>query len=244
MLNEIFYGFIQALTEFLPVSSSGHLAFFSNLISSPNLFFFTVLHLASLIAVLIFTRKEIIFLLKFSKESRKLWLYLIIATIPAGLIGVLFNNYIEAAFSSFLFLAIAFAFTGLILFSTRKSKGKEQLTFRSSLRIGFMQVLALFPGVSRSGMTISAALLQGIDRERAAKFSFLLFIPLSLGAFVLELKGFYFDYSLLLGFIVCTLFSILFLYLLTKIIVKGKFWYFSFYCWLISIVSFIIWLIY
>jgi undecaprenyl-diphosphatase len=240
MLTEIFLAIIQAATEFLPISSSGHLALFSNLLSTPNLSFFTTLHLASLIAVIIFTRKEIIFLLKFDKKSLRLWKYLMIATIPAGLFGFLFNDFIASTFSSYLFLALAFLFTSFILFLTKFTNGKGVLNSKNAMIIGLFQVLALFPGVSRSGMTISSGLFSGLERKTAARFSFLLLIPLVIGAFVLEFEGFYFSISLLVSFIICLFFSLLFLSLLTKVIEKGKFWWFSIYCLAISIISFLI----
>jgi len=237
MLNEIIYAILQAATEFLPVSSSGHLALVSNIIDKPNLFFFTVLHLASLIAVLIFTRKEIFKLITFEKNYRKMWLFIIIATIPAALLGFLFQDFIEQTFSSYLFLASAFFFTGTILLLTRFFKAQNELNWKNSLFIGIAQVLALFPGVSRSGMTISSSLFSGIKKEEAVKFSFLLFIPLALGAFVLEFKNYYFDFSLLASFVLCALLSILFLNLLYYIVKTNKFWLFSIYCFLISLVS-------
>jgi undecaprenyl-diphosphatase len=237
MLEELFLAFVQAATEYLPVSSSGHLALFSNLISKPNIFFFTVLHVASLIAILIFTRKEVVGLLSFRKSYRKLWLYLIIATIPAVIFALFFKNIIETSFSSFLFLGIAFIFTGIILLLTKFIRFNGKLNFRSSIVVGLFQMLALFPGVSRSGMTISSGLFSGIDKEKAAKFSFLLFIPLAIGAFIFEFSGFYFNINLLISFIVCLLLSLLFLNLLLWIIKKGKFWIFSFYCFIIGIVS-------
>ncbi len=238
MINEILLAFIQAITEFLPISSSGHLAFLSNIISEPNLFFFTVLHLASLIAVLIFTRKEIKNLLSFDKKYRRQGIYLIIATIPAVIFGLFFENLIEKSFSSFLFLGIAFLFTGFILFLTKFSSVSSKLNYKNSLFIGLMQALALFPGVSRSGMTISAGLFSGIEKEKAAKFSFLLFIPLALGAFILELNEFYFNWSLLISFIICLVFSLIFLNLLLLIIKKNMFWLFSIYCFILSAISF------
>jgi len=241
MLNEILYAIIQSATEFLPVSSSGHLALFSNIISKkPDIFFFTALHLASLLAVIIFTRNEIFGLLTFKKEFRNLWIYLIIATIPAALFGYFFAGFVESAFSSFLYLGIAFLFTGLILLSTKNAKPFSKLNPGNSLAIGLFQALALFPGVSRSGITISSGLLFGLEREKAAKFSFLLFIPLSIGAFFLESKNFYFSFSLLVSFIICLVLSLVFLSLLLKIIKKKKFWTFSFYCFFLGILSLII----
>ncbi len=240
MLNEILLSIIQAATEFLPISSSGHLALISNLISKPDLFFFITLHLASLIAVLIFKRKEIFELLTFKQQYRKLWIFLIIATIPAALFGYFFNSLIESAFSSLLLIGIAFIFTSIILFLTKYAKQYSRLNYKNSLFIGIMQILALFPGVSRSGMTISAGLFSGIEREKAAKFSFLLFIPLAIGAFILESGSFYFSFTLLICFIITLILSLIFLNLLLLIIKKNYFWLFSIYCLLIGIISLII----
>lgn len=243
MINEILLAIIQAATEFLPISSSGHLALVSNLISKPNLFFFTTLHIASLIAVLISTRKEIANLFSFKEQHRKLWLYLIIATIPALLFGFFFKQTIEKTFSSFLFLAIAFLFTGFILFLTKFTTIYSKLNVKNSLIIGLFQVLALFPAVSRIGMTISSALFSGVDREKATRFSFLLFIPLSIAAFFSEAGHIYLSFSLLLSFFICLVLSLLFLNLLLLIVKREKFWLFSFYCFFIAIVSFVLYLI-
>jgi len=240
MINEITLAIIQAATEFLPVSSSGHLALASNLISEPNLFFITFLHLASLLAVLIFVRKELFFLLKFNKESNKLLAYLIIATIPAALIGFLFSDVVERMFSSYLFLSIAFFFTGCVLLLTKIKIRPKKQTWKNSLLVGLFQAIALFPGVSRSGITISVATLSGIKKEKAAKFSFLLFIPLSLGAIILNSGEAYINFSLIVAFILCFVLSLAFLNLLYLIIKKDYFWMFGIYCFLISILSFIL----
>lgn len=246
MINEIILAIIQAASEFLPISSSGHLAIYSKLFSSPNLFYFTLLHLASLFAVLIFLKDDIIKLLKFDSESKKIWFYLIIATIPAALFGFLFNDFIEGMFNSFLSISVSFFITGLVLFSTKNfDKGSKEITKKSSIKIGLMQILALFPGISRSGITISTGIFQGLNREKVAKFSFLMFIPLSLGAFLLEffkLDTYTFNLSFIIGFIVCMLLSLVFLNVLMRIIKKNKFWLFSFYCWFISLISIILFL--
>jgi len=238
MLNDILLAAIQAATEFLPISSSGHLALLSNLISEPNLFFITALHLASLAAVIIFTRNEIKDLLTFNKKYRKMWLYLFIGTLPAALAGFFLKDVIENTFSSLTFIGGAFIFTGFVLFLTKFFKTRSELNVKNSLVIGLFQVLALFPGVSRSGVTISSALLLGIEKEKAARFSFLLFIPLSLGAFFLAAKsGFYFNLSLLASFLACFALSLLFLKLLLLVIKKEKFWLFSFYCFLLGLIT-------
>lgn len=237
MLNEIILAIIQAATEFLPISSSGHLALFSNLISGPNLFFFTTLHLASLIAVLIFTRKEITNLITFKKEHRKGWIFLILATIPAAFIGYFFNEFIEKTFSSFLFLGFAFIFTGFILLLTKINFKKSDLKWHKSIIIGLFQALALFPGISRSGMTISSAMYLGVNRKKATKFSFLLFIPLVIGATALEFGQAYINLSLIVAFFITLVLSLIFLNLLYKIVQKGYFWMFSIYCFVIGVIS-------
>jgi len=237
MQNEILLAIIQVVTEFLPISSSGHLALISNLISTPDLTLITYLHLASLLAVIIFTRRELKKLLSFDKKYHKLWLYLVIATIPAALFGFFFKQIVEDSLSSFLFLGIAFITTSFILFLTKFSYSFSSLNWKNSFVIGLFQVLALFPGISRSGMTISSALFSGIKREEAVKFSFLLFIPLAIGAFLFEAGNFYFSYSLLLAFIICFLLSLVFLNLLYIIVKRRKFWLFSIYTFIIGIVS-------
>ncbi len=244
MINELLLAIIQAATEYLPVSSSGHLALISNLVSTPDIFFFTMLHLASLFAVVFFLRKEIYSLITFKKETRKLWIYWIVATIPAALIGLLFNNIIEQAFSSYLFLGLAFLFTGTVLYFTKDIKQeKKDINVKSGFKIGLLQTFALFPGISRSGMTISAGLFQGVDKEQAARFSFLLFIPLSIGAFILEflkLETFQITSSMIVSSIICFVLSLVFLKILIKIIKNNKFWMFSFYCWLIGILTLVL----
>jgi len=240
MMNEILLALIQSATEFLPVSSSGHLALLSNLISEPDLFFITSLHFASLLAVLIFARKEIKELLKFDEKSKQIWIWLIIATIPATIFGFIFKKIIVQTFSSYLFLGFAFIFTGIILFVTRFSREWGKPNSKKFFLVGLFQSVALFPGISRSGMTISSAMFMGINREKAAKFSFLLFIPLAIGAMILEFGEAYFSISLAVAFIITTITSLLFLNILTRIIIRNKFWLFSFYCFVIGIISLIL----
>ncbi len=252
MLNEIILALIQSITEFLPVSSDGHLALVSNIMGEPNLFFITFLHLASLFAVLIFTRKEIAEILRFKKESWRLIKYIVIGIIPAALAGFLLNDLIESTLSSFLLIGIFFFFTGIIVFSTKfikQTKNANKLSSKNSLVIGLMQVLALLPGVSRSGMTISTGMFFGIEKEKAVKFSFLMFIPLALGAFILEAMKYSGEaitiptLTLAISFAVCFLFSLLFLNLLNYIVKNNKFWLFGIYCFLIGLVSILIYIL-
>tara|TARA_Y100000310_G_scaffold337205_1_gene423677 strand:- start:980 stop:1714 length:735 start_codon:yes stop_codon:yes gene_type:complete len=238
MQNEILLAIIQAATEFLPISSSGHLALISNLIGEPNLFLITILHLASLLAVLIFLRKEIFQLVSFKEKYNKLWLFLIIATIPAAIFGFIFKSFIESQFqNNFLFLGFAFLFSSSIIFLTINAKSFSKLNNKNAFLIGLSQILALFPGVSRSGITISSGLFTGLKKEQAVKFSFLLFIPLVLGATILEIGEFYFSFSLLLAFIICFILSLVFLNILYIIVKNNKFWLFSIYGFIIGLLS-------
>jgi undecaprenyl-diphosphatase len=243
MKNEIILAIIQAATEFLPVSSSGHLAIVSNLISEPNLFFIVTMHLASLLAVLIFTRKELIKLAKFDRESIKYIKFLIIATIPAIIFGLFLKEIIESAFSSFLFIGIAYFFTGTVLAMTKIKTRKSSLNYKNSLFIGLFQALALFPGVSRSGMTISSSLFAGIEKEKAVKFSFILFIPLAIGSALLEVIKINnpIDIStIIIPFFICFVLSLVFLNVLNYIIKKEIFWIFSIYCYILGIICFVL----
>jgi len=251
MIIELILAVIQAATEFLPVSSSGHLALFSILFSEPDLFFIVLLHIASMIAVFIFVRKEIARLFVFDKEAIKLWLFIIIATIPGAFAGYFLKDRIEMAFNSVLFLGLAFLFTGTIILLTKIPRQKKILSLKSSVLIGLFQAIALFPGVSRSGMTVSGGLFSGLEKEKAAKFSFLLFIPLSIGALLLELLDFYKGeivlnipiHTIVISLILCAVLSLLFLNLLMYFIKKDKFWMFSFYCYAIGLLCLVFYLI-
>ena len=131
MINEIILAIVQSITEFLPISSDGHLALISNILGQPNLFFMTFLHLASLFAVLIFTRKEIAEIFRFNKQSWRLIKYILIGIIPAALVGFFLNDLIKGTLTSYLLIGIFFFFTGIIVFSTKFIKqSKTPLCFQ------------------------------------------------------------------------------------------------------------------
>jgi undecaprenyl-diphosphatase len=239
MIREVILAVIQGVTEFLPVSSSGHLALFSNLISEPNLFFFVMLHIASLLAVIIYFRKDIWELRKV-REKSKYWSYIIIGIIPAALFGYFFSDWIEAAISNYFFIGGAFILTGIVLFSTKFFRGRRKIGLKESILVGIMQILALFPGVSRSGITTSTAMWNKVDGEKAGKFSFLIFIPLAIGAMIVEFGEFYFSWDLLVAFIVCFFVSLFCLNLFFRIIKRNKFWLFSIYLFVVGIMSIIL----
>lgn len=198
VIEAIILGMVQGLTEFLPVSSSGHLVLLQKIfgINAPPLVFETLLHAGTLAAVLAVLRKEIFDLLK--KPFQPLTGYLIIGTIPAVIAAVLFGNYIEHAFATGKFLGFCFLITSILLICAEKLsrraaskaelKKKEAINWLDALVIGVMQAIAIAPGISRSGATISGALFRRLDRDFAARFSFLLSIPAIIGAFVLHVK--------------------------------------------------------
>ena len=196
MFEAVALGVVQGLTEFLPVSSSGHLVLLQKFfgMQEPPLFFDTALHGGTLVAAVIALRADIWTLLK--KPFQKMTLLLIIGTLPAVIVALLFKDAVEAAFQSGALLGPAFLVTALALtlsevLSRRRGTARPfaAMTAFDAAVIGLCQAAALLPAVSRSGLTLSGALACGIERGAAARFSFLLSIPVILGALVLQLPG-------------------------------------------------------
>lgn len=189
-------GAVQGLTEFLPVSSSGHLVLAEALlgVKVPGVFVEVALHVATLLAVVVVYWRRIAELLRGAVvRDRGSWRYLgllLVATIPAGVIGVLFKDYVERTFHSLASLGIQFMITGGILWSTRlpqRTPAIGQPGVVAALGIGVAQAVAIIPAISRSGSTVAAGLWVGLDPVRAGEFSFLLSIPVIGGAALLEL---------------------------------------------------------
>lgn len=196
-LHLIILSLVQGITEFLPISSSAHLILPSQVLGWPDQgqAFDVAVHVGTLLAVLICFRHEVIattrgwlahvFRQQVSAESRLGWA-IIIGTLPAAIIGLLLNDFIEQYTRSMLLIAVTTIVFGLLLWHAdikgRRVAEMDQLTWKSALIIGFAQALALIPGTSRSGITMTAALLLGFTRQSAARFSFLLSIPLILAA--------------------------------------------------------------
>ncbi|MEM4181708.1 MAG: undecaprenyl-diphosphate phosphatase [Candidatus Pacearchaeota archaeon] len=239
MIKEILLAIVQGITEFLPISSSGHLALLGKFFSEVNFSIFIYLHIASFLAVLIFFRKKIKDVIL---NDRKKLAFVIVGIIPAAFIGFLFKNFVEKSFNSLFLIGISFLITAIFLFLTKFRKEERKLDLKSSLLIGLFQILALFPGISRSGITISSARILGIKKEEAFDFSFLMFIPLSFGAFLVEISEnstFILSTSFFIPFLVCFFVSYFSLVYLNKILKKGKLWFFGVYCLLIGIFSLI-----
>ncbi len=189
ILEAIVLGIVQGLTEFLPVSSSGHLVLLHNVfgMSEPQLFFDTMLHLGTLVAVVIVMWKSIVDI--FKNFFSKMTLFLIVATIPAVLATLLFGDFFEGTFTG-TYLGYGFLLTACVLTLSEKISDrvnrKREIGMGSTITMGVMQAVAIFPGVSRAGSTIAGGLVSGIDRRQAASFSFLMSIPAILGSVVLQ----------------------------------------------------------
>lgn len=231
----LFLGIIQGLTEFLPISSSGHLVLFSHIFGVENTVGFDVaVHVGTLFSVLVFYRKKLIEYLKSPWDILK---KLILATIPAAFVMLLFGSDIERLFSV-KFLPVSFFISAIILFITDRLKGEKQLSFAAVVSSGAFQALAVLPGVTRSGSTIFGARLLGTKREEAVDFSFLMSIPVIAGsAAVMLLKG---DtaiepYSFCIGGVAAFLFGLLSIKLTVQAVKKAKMSFFALYLAILSV---------
>jgi len=260
ILQAIFLGILQGLTEFLPVSSSGHLVIFQNIfgLQEPAITFDVLVHFGTLIALLIFFRKDIkdIFqnLEKEIKERKRgeylnLFFSLIIGTIPIIIWGILLKRIIDLLFDSLLLVGVSFLFTAAILFLTllfkELKKDFKDIDFLDAIIIGIFQAFSILPGLSRSGTTVSASLFQGLKRETAFKFSFFLGIIAILGATLLQIPEFlHFNtqeiINGLVGFLFSAIIGFFALRLLQKIILQKKLHYFGFYCAILGIICILI----
>jgi undecaprenyl-diphosphatase len=239
LLQAVLLGIVQGIAEWLPISSSGHLVLVQEFfrLDVPVLFD-VILHLGTLLVVLLVFWKDLLAIIKSLlalrwDEYTKLALFILIASIPAALIGYLFRDFFASLFSNTFAVGFAFLATGTILFLTRYAREKHSINWKNSLVIGFAQAIAIIPGISRSGSTISAGLLLGVKREKIARFSFLLSVPAVLGAAVLESKDFAKIEVLpaLVGTLVSVVIGYFALKYLLKLVEKGKLYYFSWYCW-------------
>jgi undecaprenyl-diphosphatase len=253
MLEAIILGLVQGLTEWLPISSSGHLIIVKELLKiEVSLLFYVMLHFGTLIAVFAYFWKDIVKILKslvkfdFKSESGKLIPFIIIGSIPVSVVGFIFYNLIEGLFDNLFTTSIALIVTGIILFLTKFTKSRKDLTSFDSLLIGLAQGFALIPGISRSGTTISAGLFRGVKKELVFKFSFLLSIPAILAANLLEFSTLIFSntsvdfVSYITGTAIAAIVGYLSLKFLFKMLKKEKFYLFSFYCLVIGLILLII----
>lgn len=248
-----FLGLLQGLTEPIPISSSGHIIIAEHLLDLKiNGFSFEVLvNTASLIAVMLIYRSDLYrlsrngtqYLLKRNRQAASEFyfiVYLIIATIPAAMIGYLFDDWIADHFKTLQMIGIMLLVTGIALWLIRNMKGNKNegdVTFKDAVIVGIAQAIALFPGLSRSGSTIVAAMGLGMKQQTALRFSFLLYIPISLGGIALEIpkmsndpyfKALIIPYTV--SFLVCFIASYFSLKWFMGIMARGNLGYFTAYC--------------
>ncbi len=242
MFKYVILGIIQGLTEFFPVSSSAHLVIMQKLlgISGSGVVISIILHLGTLLSLIIFFFRDILKLLR----NTKLVSLIIIVTLITGIIGVSGRDFFEGLFSSTRAVAIALLFTGIILILTRKftAAKRNSLNIKDAIILGFTQGIAIIPGISRSGITISTLLFRKLDKETSFRFSFLVSIPVILGATLLESKNISLTHvldikNLIIGFIFSLLTGIFSLWILKRILNKAKLYYFGYYCIFIAIIT-------
>ena len=255
LLEAIILGIIQGLTEFLPVSSSGHLELAKVILGDTSvpeesLTFTVVLHFATALSTLVVFRKEVaeifkgLFQFKWNKEM-KFSLKIIISMIPAVIIGLLFEEQLESFFGGkILFVGIMLLVTAvLLLFADKAQNTNKEVSFNSSLIIGISQAIAMLPGISRSGATISTSVLLGIDRSKAARFSFLMVVPLIFGKIAKDLLSGDINFQsseiapISAGFIAAFLAGLVACNWMIALVKKSKLSYFSIYCAIVGLIA-------
>ncbi|MGB3587162.1 MAG: undecaprenyl-diphosphate phosphatase, partial [Tunicatimonas sp.] len=252
----IILGIVQGLTEFLPVSSSGHIELGTVLLgvqSKDNLLFSVVVHCATALSTIVIFRKDIVdiiqgvFRFQWNEETAYV-VKIIVSMIPVGLVGALFKDEIEAFFGGkVLLVGLMLLITGTLLALTYYAKQRSGLvTFPKALIIGLAQAFAIMPGISRSGATIATALLVGVEKERAAKFSFLMVLVPILGASLLEVLDYLEEpavassisgLALVLGFLAAFISGLLACQWMIAIVKRGKLIYFAIYCFIVGTIA-------
>ncbi len=253
-LEPLILGIVQGVTEFLPVSSSGHLELAKyflgeDRLSDQSVYMSVVLHFATAISTIVYFRKEVLSLLDVRLlENRRYIAYILISMIPAAIVGLFFDELIESLFTnSIVLVACMLMITGLLLwFADRERKAFKSVGPKEAIIIGLAQMIALIPGISRSGSTISASIILGVKRENAAKFSFLMVVPLIIGKMLKDLldgtseemlTGNFSQY--LVGFVAAFITGLLACGLMVNIVKKAKLKYFTIYCFAIAIFTII-----
>lgn len=255
VLDAIILGVIQGFTEFLPVSSSGHLELGKailgdNSIPEESLLFTVILHFATALSTIVVFRKDIVeiitSLLKFSwNENTQFVSKIIISMLPAVVVGLLFEEELESFFGgNIAFVGAMLLVTALLLWLADRSKNTgKTVTFKNALIIGLSQAVAMLPGISRSGATISTSVLLGNDKSKAARFSFLMVIPLIFGKIAKDILGGELTTqatnftTLGIGFIAAFLSGLVACTWMIKLVKKSKLSYFSIYCVIVGLIA-------
>ena len=255
VLDAIILGIIQGLTEFLPVSSSGHLELGKAIlgddsIPQESLLFTVVLHFATALSTLVVFRKEVLDIVKglFQfrwNEETQFSLKIVISMIPAALVGIFFESQLELLFGGMIQLVgLMLIVTALLLYFADKAKDTDnQVSYPNSLIIGIAQAIAIIPGISRSGATIATSVLLGVDKSRAARFSFLMVVPLIFGKIIKDvLSG---DLSLqaegllpmTVGFVAAFIAGLAACTWMIRLVRNSKLTYFAIYCLIVGIIA-------
>lgn len=253
ILEAIVLGIVQGLTEFLPVSSSGHLVLANSMLNTEldpekSLLMTVVLHFATALSTVVVFRKEIVkifkglFQFKWNDES-KFSVRIVLSMIPAAFVGVMFDDQIKSFFDgNVMLVGFMLLVTGILLFlADRAQKTEKDVSYVSAIIIGVSQAIAILPGISRSGATISTSVLLGVDRDRSARFSFLMVVPLIFGAMAKDIMSDELSFSsadivpLSVGFIAAFLTGLAACTWMIALVKRAKLKYFSFYCFAVGI---------
>ena len=262
LLIAFILGIVQGLTEFLPVSSSGHLelvkAFFPETSEHfpDDMQMTVVLHFATALSTIVLFRKDISRIIKglFSRQNnseKQFALKIIVSMIPAAIVGVLWDDFIESLFGGqYLLVGLMLIVTALLLFLADRSKPtNKEVSFKNSFIVGIAQAIAILPGISRSGATIATSVLLGVDKESAARFSFLMVVPLIFGKMAKDvIGGDFLDNGLdllplFIGFITAFLTGLLACTWMIKLVKRSQLKYFSIYCFAVALFT-LIWVIF
>lgn len=248
IIETLILAVVQGITEWLPISSSGHLVIVQEWLGLEELplLFPVTLHVGTLCVVLLTFRRDIAEIFKalvrldFKTEEGKLALYIAVGSVPTAAIGFLFHDIFESFFYSLLAVGVALLITGSFLYVSERRKNRRELGYLDSLLIGIAQGVAIIPGISRSGATITTGLLRRVEKEKVFRYSFLLSIPAIIGAVVTESMNLTVSNmdpaTLLLGAVTSMIVGYASLKLLLKIILRERLHLFAYYCWIVGII--------
>jgi len=257
LLKALILGIVQGLTEFLPVSSSGHLELAKwimqdDSLAAESMLMTVTLHAATALATLVVFRKDVLEIItdlfKFKwNDGTKFAALIIVSMVPAAIVGVLFDDLLEQLFDKQIVLvACMLILTGLLLFLADRAKNtNKNVSFKDSAIVGLAQAVAILPGISRSGATISTSVLLGIDREKSAKFSFLMVVPLILGKMAKDLLDGDFSGAvslpeLSIGFVAAFLTGIVACVWMIKLVKRAELKWFAYYCFAVAAIVLIV----
>lgn len=247
ILEAIFLGLVQGIVDPMPVSSSGHLVLVQHFFGIEQRLTLSVfLHFGNLIAIMLVFRRDIAGIFAFDSDYTVLIKYIIIGIIPAGAAGFLFKSFFDTVFGTTITVGFMLLITGLVLYSSRRAgksgRSMSEMRLKDALLVGFAQMLALFPGLSRSGMTIVTGMFSGIERRLAVKYSFLMSIPVVFAATMLEVltiwrqgTGDVTTAMIIAGTLTAVVSGFTAIKLLQHIVDRRRLFVFAYYCWILGI---------